>query len=60
MSGEVLALGKRVLNNQVNNMNLSEAYCVAIEGMRENIMEKTDCREGLTAFAEKRSPRFDK
>lgn len=56
----MLALGKRVLNNQVNNMNLSEAYCVAIEGMRENIMEKTDCREGLTAFAEKRSPRFDK
>jgi len=31
---------------------------VASEGMKENILEKTDCQEGLTAFAEKRHPHF--
>lgn len=39
LSGEVVALGKRVLNNQ-SNLDLEKAYCVAAEGMRENILEK--------------------
>ncbi len=37
LSGEVLTLGKRVLNNQVN-LDLEKAYCVATEGMKENIL----------------------
>ena len=57
LSGEVLALGKRVLSKQVP-LDLEQAYCVASEGMRQNITEKEDCREGLTAFAEKRHPHF--
>ena len=57
LSGEVIALGKRVLSKQLP-LDLEEAYCVATEGMRENIIEKQDCREGLAAFAEKRHPHF--
>lgn len=59
LSGEVVALGKRVLSSQ-SPLGLEEAYCVATEGMRENIIEKEDCREGLSAFAEKRHPHFKK
>lgn len=59
LSGEVLALGKRVLSKQ-SPLDLEQAYCIATEGMRENILEKEDCREGLSAFAEKRHPHFKK
>jgi hypothetical protein len=37
---------------------LEEAYCVATSGMKENIEQKSDCQEGLSAFAEKRHPHF--
>jgi enoyl-CoA hydratase/carnithine racemase len=37
LSGEVLALGKRVLASQ-QSLDLEKAYCVASEGMRENIV----------------------
>ena len=50
LSGEVLILGKRVLKNQ-SSLDLEKAYCVATEGMKENILEKDDCKEGLAAFA---------
>ena len=43
-------MGKRVLSQQVD-CDLEKAYCVATEGMRENIIEKDDCKEGLTAFS---------
>ena len=43
LSGEVIALGKRVLSQQFC-LDLEQAYNVATEGMRENIMEKEDCR----------------
>jgi enoyl-CoA hydratase/carnithine racemase len=43
LSGEVIGLGKRVLSQQ-SCLDLEQAYNVAIEGMRENIMEKEDCR----------------
>lgn len=43
LSGEVISLGKRVLSKQVP-LELEQAYCVAIEGMRENILESEDCR----------------
>lgn len=33
LSGEVIALGKRVLSKQ-SHQNLEEAYCIATEGMR--------------------------
>lgn len=59
LSGEVISLGKSVLNKQ-KNLELSDAYCVASKGMRDNIVEKDDCKQGLTAFAEKRSPNFKK
>lgn len=39
LSGEVVALGKKVLSSQ-SSLKLEDAYCVATEGMRENILEK--------------------
>lgn len=59
LSSEVIALGKQVLRTQ-KDLELKDAYCVAIEGMKTNILEKADCQEGLTAFAEKRHPHFTK
>jgi hypothetical protein len=37
LSGEVLSLGKKILNKQ-STLDLEQAYCVAIEGMKENIL----------------------
>jgi enoyl-CoA hydratase/carnithine racemase len=43
LSGEVVALGKRVLSKQ-SPLDIEKAYCLATEGMRENILEKDDCK----------------
>lgn len=37
LSGEVLSLGKKILNKQ-STLDLENAYCVASEGMKENIL----------------------
>lgn len=55
LSGEVIALGKRVLREQEKE-TLERAYCVAGDGMEVNIKEKEDCKEGFQAFREKRHP----
>lgn len=37
LSGEVISLGKRVLSQQ-SKLDLEQAYCIATEGMKENIL----------------------
>ncbi len=58
LSGEVLALGKAALDQQLSAPDLPEAYCLAGKAMHDNITSKADCKEGLAAFAEKRHPSF--
>jgi enoyl-CoA hydratase/carnithine racemase len=43
LSGEVIALGKGVLDRQVTQ-GIEEAYCTATAGMKENILTKEDCQ----------------
>lgn len=43
LSGEVIALGKDVLDRQITQ-GIKEAYCTASGGMRENILTKEDCQ----------------
>ena len=49
--------GKKIIREQ-RNKNIEEAYEIAGEGMHVNITSKDDCKEGLSAFAEKRHPHF--
>jgi enoyl-CoA hydratase/carnithine racemase len=54
LSSEVIQLGKKILNQQ-EKLEILEAYKVTAEGMQENL-QKEDCKEGITAFKEKRHP----
>jgi len=55
-SAAVLALGKRAVARQAGRP-LAEAYATASEAMVDNLL-LSDGREGLSAFAEKRTPRW--
>jgi len=54
---DVLALGKRAFYAQLE-MGLEEAYAFTTEAIVDNAM-MADFEEGLTAFKEKRQPRWN-
>ena len=55
-SGMTLKMGKEAFYNQIT-MNLSDAYNYASKVMLENML-KLDAKEGIDAFLEKRSPKW--
>ena len=56
-SREVIALGKSEFYNQLSKSTLEEAYNSATPVMTQNA-ELEQCQEGITAFFDKRKPKF--
>ena len=55
-SGPCLRMGKETFNKQIE-LNEEDAYAVASASMVTNL-QSSDAEEGITAFLEKREPRF--
>jgi enoyl-CoA hydratase/carnithine racemase len=56
-SAAVVKLGKEAFYQQLN-MNIADAYAYASEIMVKNMMAR-DAGEGISAFVEKRQPRWE-